>query len=88
MKFSDGFISASKKYTTFFEHIPAPLFRKEFDVDGEIENACVTISGLGFYKLYINGKDITKGLLAPYISNPDHIVYYDNYDIRRIAELP
>ncbi len=81
MKFSDGFISASKKYTTFFEHVPAPIFRKEFDADGEIEKACVTISGLGFYKLYINGKDITKGLLAPYISNPDHIVYYDNYDI-------
>ncbi|MBQ7596071.1 MAG: family 78 glycoside hydrolase catalytic domain [Clostridia bacterium] len=81
MKFSEQFISATKKYTTFFEHIPAPLLRKEFDVKNELQSACITICGLGFYKLYINGKDITKGLLAPYISNPDHIVYYDCYDI-------
>ncbi len=81
MKFSSKFISATKKFNTFFEHIPAPLFRKSFNVEKEIENAQITICGLGFYKLYINGKDITKGMLAPYISNPDHILYYDNYDI-------
>ena len=46
-----------------------------------IDSAEITICGLGFYKLYINGKDITKGMLAPYISNPDHILYYDNYNI-------
>ena len=28
-----------------------------------------------------NGKDITQGFLAPYISNPDDIVYYDRYDV-------
>ena len=36
---------------------------------------------MGFYRLWVNGADITKGLLAPYISNSDHIVYYDNYDV-------
>ena len=81
MKFSTKFISASKKFNTFFEHIPAPLFRKSFNIEKDIDSAEITICGLGFYKLYINGKDITKGLLAPYISNPDHILYYDNYNI-------
>lgn len=31
--------------------------------------------------MFINGRKITKGKLAPYISNPDHICYYDSYDI-------
>ena len=41
------------------------------------------MTGLGFYILYINGVDVTKGILAPYISNPDHILYFDNYDISK-----
>ena len=31
--------------------------------------------------MYINGKDITKGFLAPYISNPEDFVYYDLYEV-------
>ncbi len=81
MKFSSKFISSTKKFNTYFEHVPAPLFRKVFSIDKEIDSAEITICGLGFYKLYINGKDITKGMLAPYISNPDHVLYYDNYNI-------
>ncbi len=81
MSFSKKFIAATYKYTTFSEHIPAPLFRKEFEINENISDAKITISGLGFYKLYINGKDITKGFLAPYISNPDHIIYFDKYNI-------
>ncbi len=81
MKFSSKFISANKKINTYFEHIPAPLFRKSFNISKDVDSAEITICGLGFYKLYINGKNITKGLLAPYISNPDHIIYYDNYNI-------
>ena len=41
----------------------------------------ILICGLGFYDLFINGEKITKGYLAPYISNTDHIVYYDYYDL-------
>lgn len=81
MKFSSKFISATRKYNTYFEHVSAPLLRKTFEIEKDIDSAQITICGLGFYKLYINGKDITKGMLAPYISNPDHIMYYDNYNI-------
>lgn len=81
MRFSKKFISATEKYTDFFRHIPAPLFRKTFEINGETDSAIITITGLGFYKLFINGKDITKGMLAPYISNTDHIIYYDEYNI-------
>ncbi len=81
MNLSSKFISATKKYNSYFEHIPAPLFRKSFNIEKDIDSAQITICGLGFYKMYINGKDITKGMLAPYISNPDHILYYDSYNI-------
>ena len=81
MRFSEKFICAGKEFSTFDKHIPAPYFRKEINLDTDAVSAEITITGLGFYMLYINGKDITKGILAPYISNPDHIVYFDNYDI-------
>ncbi len=83
MRFSKSFICAGKEYSTWEKHIPAPYFRKEFVIEDEIEFSEITVTGLGFYMLYINGVDVTKGILAPYISNPDHIVYFDNYDITK-----
>lgn len=81
MKFSTAFVSAGKEYSTFEKHIPAPYFRKSFVLDEAVSSAEITVTGLGFYILYVNGRDITKGMLAPYMSNPDHIIYYDNYDV-------
>lgn len=84
MKISKKFIKATDKFSTFEEFIPAPYFRKDFNLEFKPENAEITICGLGFYELYINGNNITKGPLAPYISNPDDICYYDNYDITEL----
>lgn len=75
------FIKAKNEYSTREKHIPAPFLRKTFVASSEIKSANLRICALGFYSLYINAKDITKGFLAPYISNPDHICYYDEYDI-------
>ncbi len=81
LDFSTKFVCAKKEYSTFAKHERAPLFRKSFTLANVPENAEILISGLGFYQLFINGKDITKGFLAPYISNPEDIVYYDSYDL-------
>lgn len=80
MYFSNKFMTASACYTTVEKNVPAPYIRRVFSCT---KHACaeLTITGLGFYKLYINGTDITKGLLSPYISNSEDIVYYDHYDI-------
>ena len=75
------FVAAATKYCTFEEHVPAPLFRKSFLLEQMPDQAPLAVSGLGFYDLFVNGQRITKGLLAPYISNPDDLVYYDCYDI-------
>lgn len=74
------FICATKQYCQLYQHINAPYIRRTFFVP-VFQKAEVYICGLGFYDAYINGKRITKGRLAPYISNPDHILYYDRYDI-------
>ena len=81
MNFPRHFIRATEKYTTLEAPVPAPYFRKSFTVEGGAENAAVTVTGLGFYELYLNGERITKGRLAPYISNPDDIIYYDAYSV-------
>ena len=81
MKFSKKFIKATDKLCDFDTPVAAPYFRKKFNIEGKPDKAEITICGLGFYELYINGENITKGPLAPYISNVNDICYYDSYDI-------
>ena len=80
MKFSTRFVSATREYSTFEKQIPSPYFRKSF-TPGKVSSAEVTICGLGFYELFVNGNRITRGLLSSYIANPDDFLYYDNYDL-------
>ena len=80
--FSKKFICRNNEVCDFDNHVPAPLFRKSFRLDYLPDDARFVICGLGLYELYINGKHITKGVLAPYINNPDDILYYDSYDIK------
>ncbi len=75
------FIKATDQYCTLEEHVAAPVFRKAFELTGNILSARLDITAAGFYELYLNGQNITKGLLAPYISNPDHLLYLDSYDL-------
>ncbi len=81
MKFSARFIKAPQELCDFDRHVPAPYLRKTFTLETEPARAEITVCGLGFYELYINGRNITKGPLAPYISNPDDVCYYDRYDL-------
>ena len=76
------FIKATEKYSTADEFVSAPLFRKSFTLDFTPSEAKIKICGLGFYILYVNGIDVTKGHLAPYISNPDDVCYFDLYDVK------
>ncbi|MBS7275673.1 MAG: family 78 glycoside hydrolase catalytic domain [Eubacteriales bacterium] len=79
--FPDRFIAAGHDYTTLEKAVPAPYFRRCFVLSTKADEADLLICGLGFYELYVNGTRVTKGLLAPYITNPDHILYYDRYDL-------
>lgn len=83
MYFPSKFFKATGELNTYEKHVPAPYIRRRFSAP-EFERGYITVTGLGFYDLFLNGKKITKGILAPYMSNPDDIVYYDRYDVTDI----
>ncbi len=74
------FIKATSEYNTFESPVPAYCFRRAFCSD-TAGAAKITIAVCGFYELYLNGEKITRGFLSPYISNPDDLVYYDEYEV-------
>ena len=81
MDFPMQFIAAGRDFTTLTSNVPAPYLRKSFSLEETPAEAALLVCGLGFYELYVNGRRITKGALAPYISNPDDLLYYDRYDL-------
>ena len=81
MKFPEFFVCATREKCEYYKHVNAPAFRRGFTLAEKPEQAEILICGLGFYDLFVNGEKITKGLLAPYISNPDDYTVFDKYDI-------
>lgn len=80
MRFPDSFIAAGSAYADLARFVPAPFFRKAFAAE-KTAQAEIVITATGFYRLFVNGRDVTKGVLAPYISSPDDLIYYDRYDV-------
>ena len=75
------FIAGSVECCSREKHIAAPLFRREFILKNIPIKATLKIACVGLYRLYLNGNDITKGHFAPYISNYNDIIYYDEYEV-------
>jgi len=85
MDFPNVFIGAGEEFCTHDNHVNAPLLRRSFDLNKpvcEIKKASLLVSGLGFFDLSVNGRQVSK-LFAPYISNPDDMVYYDQIDVKK-----
>lgn len=81
MDFPKKFICATREHSTIDNPVPAPYLRRSFTLDKKPDTASLLLCGLGLYELYVNGERITKCPLAPYISAPDDIIYYDRYDL-------
>ena len=75
------FIRGTDTYSTLENPVPAPILRKSFDLSFLPDTANLSICVSGLYELYINEKNITRGFLCPYFSNPTQRLYYDVYDI-------
>lgn len=59
-----------------------PLFRKNFTVEKkEITRARVYVSGLGFYELTLNGKQVSDEMLNPMVTRYHKKYFYNAYDI-------
>jgi len=48
---------------------PAPMFRKNFTIEKEIEKAVVFVTGLGYFELYLNGRKVGDDVLVPNFTN-------------------
>lgn len=77
------YISATKEYCSRERHVNAPILRKKFSYTKTEKPVTLEIAVTGFYRVYVNGKDVTKGYFAPQINNPDQIVFYDEYDVTK-----
>lgn len=80
MSFGETYIRATTAYNTFENHVPAYCFRREVTVSTETA-ATLRVAVCGIYELYLNGRRLTRGLLSPYLSNPEDLVYSDEYQI-------
>ena len=70
-----------KEDSLYYLERPAPIFRKEFDSKGEIEEATLYITSAGYYKGTINGEAIGKNILDPAWTDYSKRIYYTEYDI-------
>ena len=59
---------------------PAPLFRREFNVNGKLRSATLYITAAGYYVAYINGEKVDKNYLDPAWTHYGKRVYYAAYD--------
>lgn len=57
----------SAKWVCADKSISSPLFRREVTLEN-VKKAEITICGLGFFELYINGKKVSDDLLVPAFS--------------------
>ena len=65
---------------------PAPLFRKDFQVQKGLISAQLSITAAGYYLILINGKRLENNILDPAWTNFSKRVYYSNYDITSLIK--
>ena len=63
--------------------LAARYFRKEFNTSEKPVNATLYISGLGFYKLYLNGKTIGNQDFSPTPTDYSKVVKYNTFDVSK-----
>ena len=59
-----NFVSATVEYSTLEHSVPSPYLRKTISLSAKPEVAELKVSGLGFYRLFVNGKDMPRGRYA------------------------
>ncbi|MDN3594823.1 alpha-L-rhamnosidase [Zunongwangia endophytica] len=63
------------------------ILRKEFKADKKIESAKIYVSGLGHYKLSLNGNKVGNSEFAPLWTDYDKTVYYNIYDVTNQLDI-
>ncbi|MCB1131386.1 MAG: family 78 glycoside hydrolase catalytic domain, partial [Verrucomicrobiae bacterium] len=58
-----------------------PVFKRGLAIEKQVEEAVLSISGLGHYELFLNGNKVGDDLLAPGWSNYRKTCLYDTFDL-------
>lgn len=65
----------------FYAEEPAPLFRREFQVEKPLAEAHLLITAAGYYQAYLNGKEIGNAALDPAWTDFSKRIYYSEFDL-------
>ena len=79
------YIKAEENFGPFSLYDPAPIFRKEFNLE-TLGDACIFVQSPGFAQYYINGKNITDELFISAVSDYDKILWYNSYDVTHLLQ--
>lgn len=64
----------------------APLFKREFACDKEVESATLHITAMGVYEAFLNGKRIGNFIMAPGFTAYDKRHQYQSYDVAELLK--
>ncbi len=59
----------------------SPEFRKNYTVKGPVKKATASVTAMGVYNLYVNGKKAGDAVMAPFWTSYNHRVQEQEYDI-------
>ncbi|MDN3686226.1 family 78 glycoside hydrolase catalytic domain [Cyclobacterium jeungdonense] len=76
-----SWISSVPEVDTVPPLLPAPYFRKTFQITEEIQQARLYISGLGYHQVHLNGKKVGDHELDPALTRYDKRVKYVVHDV-------
>lgn len=62
-------------WVTPCQKVNSPIIHKEFTLDTIDADALLTISGLGYFEVYINNKKVSDDLMCPARTDYSHVVY-------------
>lgn len=74
-------VDAPKPVTPAKFALPAPFFRKEFTLAGDVADARAYVCGVGYFELYINGHKVGRDVINPPFTTFDKTCLYCTYDI-------
>ena len=63
------------------DYTPAPMLRKSFIAQDDIQQARLYVSAAAYYKMTLNGKSITSSHLNPGFTHYDKRNLYNTYDV-------
>jgi alpha-L-rhamnosidase len=76
-----GYTKPYPEPTGWTQTAPSPVFRKTFELGQPVKSASLSIAGLGYYELHLNGAKVGDHVLDPGYTRYDRRVLYVTYDV-------